>query len=481
MKKKSTAIIALTIAAVLFLSGCGNRVKTKDQSAQSGVETSASQETSASHGSSGEEEAKATFVSAETINENGSVATYSILLSDQTTFTVDVTNGFDGVSDKSIDYENATEADGKIEYGISSDGEPTGKTISVEVSENDVCIPTGCLVIRTGRIAVIDIKSDDPAFDGSLISWSSDDELIVSDGWIFAKSQGDFTVVGSYGVYKFVYFVESVPTAEKTYELSENRVILESGEKTTLYVSENGKTQNDVFWKTADCGVATIDQTGEVTAVAPGKTMVSAIIFGAELDCEIVVGGVDGKLDEWFDENVPLYKGVELWDLDHHERGYVTYGRATDSGLWYGGYAYHSKWVTTGELWHQNTNFEVFVRTNLNAGGNDKAIQYYASASFRCPGATSTIKTTLNPYSKSEYDKYYSVFELHVPAKYNDETLKYIRSAFAFKTPQDEMAIMIGGANATKVMTEWWWKDLHYPSNLNEMYYVTASGIYEQL
>ena len=244
--------------------------------------------------------------------------------------------------------------------------------------------------------------------------------------------------------------------------------MLDNNSSKEISILLNGTTYENVLWTSSDNNVAIV-KNGIISSVNPGECIITAEVHGVKLCCHVVVSGVDGNLADWIYNNQELYDGITISDALHEERYCRIFARITDDGIYYVGYAYHYTHSKNQNMWHQNTNFEVFLYQD------NKSIQYYASEGFRSSGATSYIKTIENIVSTSEYNKYYTIFEVFVPVKI---TGNYIGTSVAFKTPGEYISQVVGNQHPELISTDWWWKDLHYPGNKNELYYVYETGIY---
>lgn len=300
-----------------------------------------------------------------------------------------------------------------------------------------------------------------------LIKWnSSTSNVLISKGKIVGISSGYAIITATYGELQANCYV--IITEQSSFSLNEEKLVLEKGETNTLEVFKNGEAYSNVLWSSSNNSVVTVSN-GVVTAVNPGKAVITAYVHGVTFSCVTVVSGVDGDLSEWVYNGEELYKSITITDALHEERYCKIFARITKDGIYYGGYAYHATSTKDQNVWHKNTNFEVFLYQD------NKSIQYYASEGFRSAGAESYLTTYINSNSINIYDKYYTVFELFVPIEI---TGKYVGTSVAFKTPGEPIAQVVGNTKPELNISDWWWKDLHYPGNKNELYYVYQDGIY---
>ena len=407
-------------------------------------------------------------------NKNGLVTTVTITLTngEKTSFEInDGANGTDGNGIKNIELTSAV---GNVDTYTITLTDDTTYTFTVENYREDyhgisqISLPDGCLFINQYEIVKAKLAYVGENFNENLLKWSSSsDNVVVANGALIAVEPGYAEITATYGDLVATCSVIVIEKNKASFNLSSKRIVLEADETASIDVLLNDNKYHYVSWSSNSNYVAEVTD-GTIKALAPGKTKVIANVHGNILECEVIVKGVDGDLCEWIIDDVEMYQGVKISDLYHPERYCMTYARVTEKGIYVGGYAYHQTYSEGKELWHYNTNFELVLNQN------DSTIQYYASKGFESAGCTSTINTILNPNSTSAYDTYLSTFELFVAL---DVTDGYVRMGFAFKTPGEKITHVVGGESSIIETTEWWWNDLHYPHNINEFYYVYADGI----
>ncbi len=80
------------------------------------------------------------------------------------------------------------------------------------------------------------------------------------------------------------------PVIPTTIELSQSEIKLTAGQTAQLTATvENGADDCLIEWESADETVATVDQNGEITAVNPGTTTITAKCNDASASCEVTV------------------------------------------------------------------------------------------------------------------------------------------------------------------------------------------------
>lgn len=125
------------------------------------------------------------------------------------------------------------------------------------------------------------------------IVWTSDNPGVVTvkDGALHPITAGEATITATCG---------KVTASCKVTIVVDLKSILLGTDKVTLAVKETAQlaataepldaTTFDVTWSVADPAIATVDENGTVTAVAPGKTVVTAACGEITASCEITVG-----------------------------------------------------------------------------------------------------------------------------------------------------------------------------------------------
>ena len=125
------------------------------------------------------------------------------------------------------------------------------------------------------------------------IVWTSDNPGVVTvkDGVLHPITAGEATITATCG---------KVTASCKATIVVDLKSILLGTDKVTLAVKETAQlaataepldaTTFDVTWSVADPAIATVDENGTVTAVAPGKTVVTAACGEITASCEITVG-----------------------------------------------------------------------------------------------------------------------------------------------------------------------------------------------
>lgn len=326
--------------------------------------------------------------------------------------------------------------------------------------------------LKIGDLKELKLESNKSDFNYNDVTYTYDSTIVsYTNNVVTGLSYGKTNLVASYNNITATSLIYVLDENNPNVTLSETETILDVNETSSLYIFKNGEVYENVYWISEDVSVCEITNQGEIKGIKPGKTNIRALVNGEELSCVVKVFGVDGDISDWYLDDQLLYKSASLSDIYNEEIGFTVFGRYTNKGLYVGGFATHTLYIENAPTWYLNTNFEMFV--NING----VARQFYASPNVVNPNAVSNIKTILNPNPVSNIDIYLSTFEIYVPLT---PTLIYYRASFAFKTPGDKISFMVGGDNPTVNVSDWWWMDLHYPSNLNEMWYIYEDGLYEE-
>lgn len=121
----------------------------------------------------------------------------------------------------------------------------------------------------------------------STVSWSSSAPDILSvdnAGRITALRTGECTVTARThnGLSAACKVTVKTPSPAKI-RLSDEEITLYSGETASVSCSLEGSYMETITWSTGDPGIASVDQTGNVTAVSPGRTVVCLEASGGDV------------------------------------------------------------------------------------------------------------------------------------------------------------------------------------------------------
>jgi len=155
------------------------------------------------------------------------------------------------------------------------------------------------LVLEVGqpsRVTVRALDSDRQSVPGTQITWSSAEPSIASvsaNGVVTGKSEGRTSITARSGeITTSVEVVVSRP-APASVAVTPSSVSIKVGEPTTLSarVRDGGGATllYAVVWRSANSGVATVDNTGTVRGVRQGEAVVIAVAGGATDSARVTV------------------------------------------------------------------------------------------------------------------------------------------------------------------------------------------------
>ena len=128
------------------------------------------------------------------------------------------------------------------------------------------------------------------------VSWEAEDTSVatVENGLIFAVGTGNTTVTATIAGVDNALTCTVTVTEEKLevdgYSLDYTNVSLKTAETFQLSVlNEAGQSPASVTWSSGNNAVATVSETGLITAAGVGETMVSAKLAGGTLVCKVTV------------------------------------------------------------------------------------------------------------------------------------------------------------------------------------------------
>ena len=128
------------------------------------------------------------------------------------------------------------------------------------------------------------------------VSWESDDGDVatVSQGLVSAVGEGSATVTAKIEGVKTpltcTVTVTEVPIEINGYRLDFSSVSLKTGETMQIsVVDEEGNPAGSVSYSSADSAIASVSESGLITAVSNGETLIRAQIEGGTLVCKVTV------------------------------------------------------------------------------------------------------------------------------------------------------------------------------------------------
>ena len=134
----------------------------------------------------------------------------------------------------------------------------------------------------------------DDATDKTII-WTSSNEAVITvkDGTVTAIKEGESTVSAKAGdkTASCTVIVKKKVIAIDSIELNKTELILVEGESETLTatVKPDDATDKSVSWISTNESIATVDNSGKVTAVKDGETTITATAGEKSATCKVVV------------------------------------------------------------------------------------------------------------------------------------------------------------------------------------------------
>jgi len=148
--------------------------------------------------------------------------------------------------------------------------------------------------------------------DDKFVTWVSNDEEVVEvdlvTGELKAVRDGEatITVITRDGFESAECVVTVTKIAVTSVTLSEIEIELELGNKVTLVatVKPDDASFPAVTWTSSDPGVATVSATGELMALSPGETVITATADGITAECNVTVPAPSGFIEKVIWEGV---------------------------------------------------------------------------------------------------------------------------------------------------------------------------------
>ena len=154
-----------------------------------------------------------------------------------------------------------------------------------------VTITPSTLNLATGETVTLTV-SVEPEGAAYEVEWSSSDETVATivDGVVTAVGEGTATVTAVVGDDSATCVV-TVETPIESITLDKTELEMVKGDTEILTVTINPETAKEVkvTWSSSDEKIATVDETGKVTAVGAGEATITAKAGGKEATCKVTV------------------------------------------------------------------------------------------------------------------------------------------------------------------------------------------------
>lgn len=152
------------------------------------------------------------------------------------------------------------------------------------------------------------------------ITWYSSNTSVatVSNTGLVKGIKAGTAVITAKADGKIATFTVTVKKSIQSISISTSSMSLTKGSTGNLSISilpQDTSDNKTVTWKSADTNIATVDQDGVVTAVATGKTTVTATVGSRQVNCSITVSEVPRK------EGITVYNGIDyacVYDKDYY-------------------------------------------------------------------------------------------------------------------------------------------------------------------
>ena len=197
-----------------------------------------------------------------------------------------------------VDQEGNIEATGVGEATITASCEEFSDTVTITVNAplTGITLNTQETSIKKGDTADLDvIYTPEDTTDDKTVTWTSSDDTVATvdeNGVVTALKDGETTITATVGNHTAECLVHVREVPLEGIELDKSAITMNKGEKSeALKVSYNPEDTTDdktVTWSSEDEDIATVED-GVVTAVAAGKTTITATVGEFTATCEVTV------------------------------------------------------------------------------------------------------------------------------------------------------------------------------------------------
>jgi uncharacterized protein YjdB len=237
----------------------------------------------------------------------------SLTLTEGESETLTATVDPDNATDKKVSWISSNtkiatvDSDGKVTAVKAGSATITAKagdkTATCSVTVEKLVIPVSSISLNKTSLTLTEGESEtltatvnpDNATDKK-VSWSSSNTKIAtvdSDGKVTAVKAGSATITAKAGdkTATCMVTVEKLVIPVSSVSLNKTSLTLTEGENETLTatVGPDNATDKTVTWSTSDASVATVDQSGRVTAVKAGSATITAKAGDKTATCSVTV------------------------------------------------------------------------------------------------------------------------------------------------------------------------------------------------
>ena len=183
---------------------------------------------------------------------------------------------------------------GNATITASIDGFQASCSVTVKIGATSITLDKTSLTMKKGgEETLIATVSPEDADDKS-VSWSSSNTGVATvdqNGKVKGVGGGTSTITASTANGKTATCTVTVNVAVTGVSLNKSELTFYKGDSETLVatVSPSDATNKTVTWSSGSNAVATVDQSGKVTAVGKGNTTITASIDGFQATCSVTV------------------------------------------------------------------------------------------------------------------------------------------------------------------------------------------------
>ena len=168
-------------------------------------------------------------------------------------------------------------------------------SVNVPLESISISAKDGLDTIKKGQTLQLSVNYTPADADGSwTVDWGSSDEKVATvnaNGLVTALADGSTTITAKAGGKTATYQV-TVQEIKLTSIAIKESTLIHKGESETLSVTYNPANTTDdrtVTWTSSDTSVATVDGSGNVTAVKPGQAKIQAQVGNFTDECLVTV------------------------------------------------------------------------------------------------------------------------------------------------------------------------------------------------